>query len=559
MKINAKARIGKFTQFFSSYFIVALIISTIIIIAFGELTKTFYQQDEWFSLGIIYSEGFSSIFDGLWSPLDLLFVKGRILSSALAYLFLNYFPLQNTQLAIFAIILHLAATFLVYRLINKFFKSSLVALLGSIFFAVNSVSHGAVTWPVIALNTVTSTIVILLGLYSFLKYIETEKNKWLVVSGLLLYISLWFKETGIYLFFFLPLSALLFKKNTFKIFLERFWLFVLPSFLIIFYRIMELKSVSLDPNLYITGQNQNFFSTLIFRAILYPLTSFSLMFVPGEHFLGFAREILREIYPFFASAPNNIAIAQSPILDLLAVCLTFSIIILIGLLLHKETKQSRKIVYFWLMFTFMSFLPYILQSKDFSYLEGRYYYLSVVGGAVLLSWVLKRLWEIFGSRIFYIAVLPLCTFFLIFHAHVVQDSIKERVKIANLQKSFILQLKTLTPTLERDKNVFYATSDQNFWAEGNKLPFQQGSGYTLMVLYYNTGKIPNEFLKAQGFLQDGFLFDIGSQGYREVSDLGFGYFWDEQELDKAVKLYNLQEDSVIRLKYNSDANKLELQ
>ena len=546
-------------NFFKANALVLLILSLLVVAVFSQLPQTFYQQDEWYSMGIIYSEGFSSVFDGVWNPLDVLFVKGRILSSALAYLFLNYFPLQNTQLAIFAIILHLAATFLVYGLINKFFKSSLIALLGSIFFAVNSVSHAAVTWPVIALNTVTSTIAIILGLYYFLKYIDEGKNKWLVLSGLALYVSLWFKETGIYLFFFLPLSALLFKKYTFSIFLKRFWLFVLPSFLIIIYRILELKSISVDPNLYITGQNQHFFSTLFFRAILYPLTSFSLMFVPGEQFLSFAREILREIYPFFAEAPNNIAIAQSPILDLLAVCLTFSIIILISLLLHKETKQGKKVVCFWLIFTFMSFLPYILQSKDFSYLESRYYYLSVVGGAVLLSWVLKRLWEIFGSKVFYIAVLPLCTFFLIFHANVVQNAIKERVKIANLQKSFILQLKNLTPTLERDKNVFYATSDQNFWAEGNKLPFQQGSGYTLMVLYYNTGKIPKEFLKAQALLEDGFLYDIGSQGYKETRGLGFGYFFDKEELDKNVKLYNLQEDSVIRLKYNSDANKLELQ
>src|SRR3989344_5949416 len=82
------------------------------------------------------------------------------------------------------------------------------------------------------------------------------------------------------------------------------------------------------------------------------------------------------------------------------------------------------------------------------------------------------------------------------------------------------------------------------------LPFQQGSGYTLMVLYYNSGKIPKSFLK------DGFLFEIGSQGYKESDNMGFGFFTDKKELEKAVTNYNLPPSSILHLQYLWQDNKL---
>jgi len=550
-------------KFLKQNFFAFVFLSLLIVIVFKNLPQTFYQQDEWFSLGAVISTGPDAIFTGVWQPLDLLFVKGRILSGVIGYLFLNYFPLENSQLAIFAIALHIIATLLVYLLIYRFLKNLIISLLGACFFAVNAVSHGAVTWPIIAVNTVTSTILIILGIFFFFKYLDNFRLKWAIISGLMIYISLWFKETGTYLFLSLPLSVLLFKRFTSLNFLKTFWFFILPFVSIIIFRIIQYKSLPTVTNLYITGQNEHFFSTLILRAFLYPLTSFSLMFVPGGHFLSFAREILREIYPFFSSAENNILIAQSVILDLLSTILTGVIFLLVFILNRKETLHIKRLVYFWLIFTFMSFLPYILQSKDFSYLESRYYYLSVVGASVLLAWVLKRLWEIFpsgrrisGQSFFYTIILPICIIYLIVHANVVRGSIAEQVKIANLQKSFIAQLKTLVPTLDNKRSVFYTSSDQNFWAEGNKLPFQQGSGYTLMILYYDSKKIPNEFLRAQSLLEDGFLFGIGTQGYKEKGEYGFGYFWDKNELEKALKQYNLPTSSVIKLEYNSNTNKL---
>lgn len=528
-----------------------------VVILFWQLTKTFYQQDEWLALGNIISNKSNYFLLSSTNLLHLLLGEGRIASRLISYLFIGGFPFNIVPLSLFAILFHSINTLLVFHLANKFFKNLIFSLVAASFFAVNSVSHQAVTWYAAAIGTLPATTLILISIFTYIKAfggypfarIESVKRGWMIATVTLIYISLHFKEIGLFTLLFLPLTLFL-GKDLFYRKIKLFFLTITPFLIVIFYKIMELKFRTTESNLYITGLNENFFSTILLRSILYPLTSFSLMFVPGDHFLLFARFVLRQIYPFFASADNNILIAQSVILDLLAVILTLFILILIYFLLQKEKPQNKKTVYFCLIFLFMSFSPYILLSKDFSYLEGRYYYLSVAGGAFLLSWVLKRLWEVFGQRIFSLIVLPILIFYLVFHASVIEGSITEQVRLADIRKDFIMQLKTLLPTLDNKRQIFYTSSDLNYWSDGNKIPFQQGSGYTYMVLYYQSGKIPSEFLK------DGFLFDIASQGYRETRDYGFGYFWDKQELEKVVKQYNLPQGSIIKLEYNSKTHKL---
>ena len=532
-----------------------LILTSVILVVFYKLTQTFYQQDEWNGMGLVYSEGIKSVFPETFKPIDILIVKGRFVSSFIFYLFAKFYPLQNLPIAIFALVLHIIATMLVFFLIRKYNNNYTAAILGSSLFALNSVAHGTVTWSVIAISTVGSSIFIFWSILTFFKFIETSKSKWLLITGLLLYISLWFKETGIYLFLFFPLVSLFLKKYKFSpsamlSYFKQFWMFLLPFLLIVGYRILELRLRTTTSNLYLTGADENFFLTLFIRAILYPLTSFSLMYVPGNYFIQFARVVIHDNYPFFADAPNFLLIAQSVALDVLALVLTIFIIFLTLLLLRKEEKEKAKIVLFWLAFSLFSFVPYIVLAKDFSYLESRYYYVPVAGGAVLLAWFLLRLRQIIGKLGFLVFIVPLSSLFILWHTNTIEAAIEEQVKLSNTRKSLMFQLAEQLPTLSSQKNVFYITSDKNYWADTNMLPFQQGSGYTLMVLYYNSGKIP------KSFLINGYLFEIGSQGYKESGDMGFGFFTDKKELEKAVTNYNLPPSSILHLQYLWQDNKL---
>lgn len=531
------------------------ILTGVIVAVFWQLTKTFYQQDEWNGLGLVFSEGFKSILPGTFRPVDILFVKGRFLSSLIFYFFARYLPFQNSQMAILAIALHFIASTLVFFLIEKVLKNKFLSFFGAAFFAVNSVSHGAVTWSVIAISTVGSSIFIFWSILTSFKFVETDKSKWLFTTGLLLYVSLWFKETGLYLFLFFPVAALIFKKYKFSSkasfsYFKKFGMFLFPFLLIVGYRVLELRFRTTTSNLYLTGANENFFLTLLIRAILYPLTSFSLMYVPGNYFIQFAREVIHDNYPFFANAPNFLLIAQTTMIDILSLVLTIFILFLTFLFLRKEKSEVAEYVMFWLAFSLFSFIPYIVLAKDFSYLESRYYYVPVAGAAFLLAWLLGRVRKFVGKAVFFGVAIPLYLLYLLLHASVVRHAIGDQIALSNTRRDFITQLKTQVPTLDNKKNVFYTTSDRHYWADTNMLPFQQGSGYTLMVLYYDSGKIP------QSFLKDGYLFEIGSQGYRESGDIGFGFFYDEKALDEAITTYKLPKDSIIRLKYDSTDGKL---
>lgn len=525
---------------------------------FWQLTKTFYQQDEWLALGNILTYGQDYFFLSTPDLLQMLLGEGRIASRGISYFLLGGFPFNTVPLLLFAIVLHIVNAILVYHLANKFFKNLTYSLFAASFFVVNSVAYQAVTWSAAAIGTLPATTLILLSFFAYFKAIGGYDfartvllgRRWIVVTASLIYISVHFKEIGIFLFVFLPLAAFLFKKYSFYSFTKTFWMFILPFLLIVAYRVIELRLRTTPSNLYITGLNENFFLTTFIRMIIYPLTSFSLMFIPGGYFLEFAREVLRDNYSFFSNSPNNILIAQTVVLDLLAVILTSILLLLFFIFLQKEKLADKKIVIFWLAFSFISFMPYVVLSKDFSYLESRYYYLPVAGAAFLLAWLLKRFWETLGPRIFFGMAVPLVILYIFFHANVVRGAIGEQVVLSDLRRNFMAQLKTEVPSLDKEKNAFYITGDQNYWADGNKIPFQQGSGYTLMVLYYDSGKIPKEFLK------EGFLFDIGSQGYKESEELGFGYFWDKEELDKTVRLYNLPSESIIGLKYDSQTKRL---
>lgn len=529
--------------------IFCIFLAIIIFTVFGRLTQTFYQQDEWLGYGLYLSQGFKFVFYNAKSIFGLILGQGRVLSTFIYYLFFKFFPLNATPIAIFSIIFHSINSILVFFLSKRIFKKILPAFLGSLFFALNSVSQNAVIWPAAVAGTLPSTTLIILSIFTFLKFLEKKGRKWIVLTFLFLYISLFFKETSIYLFFYLPLASLIFEKFNPKKFLSNYWPFLAFFLINSVFRVLELRAVQTELALFLTGSSQAYWQTLLTRAILYPLTSFSLTFVPSEPFLRFARSITNIYYPFFPSE-QFILIAQTVVLDLLAIGLSFLIFILIFVLARNSGKAERKNVGFFVGFMLFSFLPYIIIGKSFAYLESRYYYLPTFAAGVILAWFLGKISR--KIRISFLSFLLFLLFFsfLIVHLRHLGIKLSNEVLISQERKSFLTQLSQQIPNLSQNKNVFYITSDRNYYVEGNKIPFQQGTGYTLMVWYYGSGKVPSDFLVSD------YLFEIGSQGYREINGKGFGYFSDFDELVDTLQTKKVSTEAITGLYY--DVNKKEL-
>ena len=528
--------------------IYCIFLSLIIIAAFWRITQTFYQQDEWLGYGLYLAKGAGMIMQSTGGILGVILGQGRILTNLLYFLFYKYSPLNVFPIAIFAIIFHIINTLIVFFLAKKLFKKILPAFLGGLFFALNSVSQSAVTWPAASINTLPSTALILIALIFYFRYLESFKEKWMVLSFAFVYLSLFFKETGVFLFLILPLFSLVYKKQSIGVFVKRYWYFLAATFFIVVYRIWGFKSEPNQVALFLTGSSSAYWQTFLTRAFLYPLTSFSLTLVPSEPFLWFARSLSKIYYPFIAPQQFNL-IVQTIVLDLLAVLLS-AIIGFFSLPLFKiSDPKIKKNIVFWFVFLFASFLPYIIISKSYSYLESRYYYLASVAWGIIFAWTFVLIEKRVKMQLFKVLAVLFYVLFIFTHTRIVISDVGKLVTESQTRVSFLSQISSIVPTLTNDRNIFYITGDSDFYLPGNKVPFQQGFGYTLMSLYYDSGKIPKELLS------NGYLFEIGGEGYKEVSGKGFGYFSDKNVMKDTLSKYNVG-PTITYFYYDSKTDKI---
>lgn len=534
------------------------IIGLVSITTFWQLTNSFYEQDEWLGLGNVFVYGssyLSLIFNH--SIFKILLGEGRILSSVITYFFYSIFPFNSAPVTLFAIILHILNTILVFLLAKTLFKKTIPALLGSIFFSVNAVSQSAVTWGA-AVSTLPATTITLFSLMTFFKsinFLEREgqiKHKWLMFSFILLYISLLFKQIGIFLIPIYFMTVIIYSSGEQKpkeIIVSFFKKYLLPLILFLVTIIIYLityKSKSGSDVLFLTGSSANFYQTLLIRTLFYPLASFSQLFVPPEQFLVFARHVTNIYYPFFPPE-QFILIAQTTVLDLLSIILSVVILVLLGILSKYSALSTRIKIWFIVVFTLSTFLPYVLISKSFSYLDSRYYYLGAIGASFIITWSLTVIKNM--SKYCYYVSVVLVMLFIFAHASLVKSDLEEQSDMNQERKVFLTQLRNIKPDLETKRNIFFISGSDDFYVPGHKVPFQNGMGHTLLVWYYNSGNVPRELIKEKT------MFVLGSQGYYEYNGLGFGYFSDINKLKEAMSAYSLQPSMVIALYYD-EKNKL---
>ena len=82
-------------------------------------------------------------------------------------------------------------------------------------------------------------------------------------------------------------------------------------------------------------------------------------------------------------------------------------------------------------------------------------------------------------------------------------------------------------------------------------PFQSGFGQTLLASYWKQEQYPKEFYENR------FLWDITSQGYKEVNNTGFGYYRDFSALKLAISQNKISAQSVIAFSYSSRDKRLQ--
>ncbi len=515
---------------------------------YWPILSLFYQQDEWHVLGHIYANGFGNIF-ALVSPLRIILGEGRILALLAGYFLEGKFALNALPMAIFTLIFQVINTLLVYIFIKTLGKNSFTAVIATLFFIFSSVSMEAVSWFGTSIGTLPSVTAIILSLIFFFQFQKTNHNKWLYYCFGGLYLSLFFKEIGIYLFLALPLIGFVTHKISWNFFIKRYWYFLLVFALVTLFRVLELRAIQTHSTLFLTGASSDFLSNLIVRAIFYPLTSFSLLFVPAYYSLSVAKTLTGIYYPFVTPGEFNL-LAQTIVLDVVALTLSLLLSVKIVFLCITGSNKEKNGLLTATILILMSFLPYIIVSKTYSYLESRYYYLAAVFAAMLIAYLWDSYDQLFKK--FHLKWLLLIGYFIFlgFHYADMQKNFDTQKNVSQQRQKIIQQILVEKPVLSQSKNIFYIRSDKDYYIDNNFLPFQQGIGYTLMTIYYPSGKIPRVLL------DESYLWELNTQGYREIDGLGFGFFWDKQVLDKTLIDLHLGKDMVHVVNFNSEGDRI---
>lgn len=512
---------------------IILLLSGIITFTYRGLWNTFFQQDEWASLGFVLGNGLLGNISS-FSALELLTGKERILGSLLNNGIHLLFPFQIAAFSVFALALHWLNSVLVYLLITRLTKSRVTALAGAVYFSVASVSSQAVSWISANTTTLPNAFFVLLSLHSILSYsVRGEKrNVWL--SFLFAYIAALFKESSLFLFLVLPIVYSLYSKRTLRSVIGEFApLFGCVAALGAF-RLWTLLGAEGQGGVFVT-RGDNSFVRLAWHGLLYPLVGLSQLYIPRQILFPISEALGKSMYTFVSGHPYGQAVVLVLIGDLVSILASFCITLIT--LAALTVKKLRPTILFGMAFLVLSFLPFVVVDRPAStFLESRYYYLGEIGAAVVLAafleWTVvwyrsgKSFLRIFGLGIVWVGV----SLFLIknavyIHRDIVSDSILGRERI-----SFLRQLDTLVPNLP-ERPILYVTGDSpGYYGIPNlAVPFQQGVGYTMMVWLYKSGRIPKELMRSM------YLWNISEQGYREAGSMAFGYFWDRRALLETLR------------------------
>lgn len=515
--------------------ILATILVAVIVISYSKVLFIFFQQDELYMFGTFINWGWKTLTVGLLSSSISHVVPFSLVISYVIYLLfgLNYLAFNSFGLAI-----HLLNGLLIFRLAKLFFKSKTFSLIASIFFLSSYQASEMVMWPVASLNTLSLTFVLGIWLF-FLNNAGREKQfKWadgIIISTLFL-LALFTIEYSFMFALFFPLVVVfdkrVNKRSSVKILLPFF--FVVISYVLLrFAPTVQTAGGSVGIT---TGINT--FLTLPFVYISQLFVSQNILLDIAGRFSHDAFVVETEVYKYMAL--------------IMGVVLYLSILFLVAKV-KKLNKKAGSDLLFFLVFIFASSLPFILilGGPDSSWIiPSRYLYFGTVGYSLVVTFLVSRISKnkaIFSFMLTIVAILLLVGG--VYSNYTRSSSLYVQGKV---RLDILNQVKNNHPRLPV-KVIFYFLSDASYYGLPDQekiLPFQSGLGHTLLVWYAKTEKFP------KGFFADRFLWDITSQGYKEIEGVGFGFFRDFGKMAGILKDKNLPSTSIISFSYDSKFNKL---
>lgn len=521
----------RFVLFTFLFYLVFLFLS------FGNLPKTFFQQDEWALFG--YHIAADKLGINLFDRLFIYEQKTHLIPLSNLVTFLQYrlFGVNFVPYALLSLVTHFANSILAFFLARKLTKNHWAAFFSGLLFLTNSISHQAVTWIATTTGTATSTTAVLISLLYFV-------DKKLMLSIFFFLVSLLFKETSIFLFFFYPIAwFLVHKKN-----------FILQFGLVGFgYLLLRLYFWGNEPlTSEVAALAQPPLPVYVFRAFAIPIRMIAQSFLPVRFHLTLARQIIFLVYPQFAAE----GVADPYLVESVASDIV-SFFVAIAVILFAILVRRKTIMFLSLLFILVSALPFVVVPGRAGYnalLDGRHLYLTSIFSSIFLATIFWKL-LVKVKKIKLVTFALATVFFLAFSYHIlkIRRDVAYQVAVGGLRRSMLEKIRTAYPTLPQ-RVAFFVESDAPYYGlpyEEPIVPFQSGFGQTLLVWYNSHGAA----LPAC-FFDKGYLYDLLSEDFKECEGRAFGYYRKQSTFRQAVKKYNLKPEEIITFRFISSMNEL---
>lgn len=597
--------------------IVFIFLLALVFVLYKDLLQYYFEADEWFHF--TYYLPLTKQPDGFITALVSTIINAGPLSggqhvvpvaSVIYFLNTKFFGLNYFPYAFMSLLLHAINSFLVFLLMRallykkpNFAKNVLpagrqiFAFLGAIFFALAPTPMHTITGatPFYGQNILSVTFFLLCILFFKLAFVRRKAN-FVYFSILFLFLSLFTKETSVFLFALLPIMALM-EKRTFPLkFLGK--LFLISVLIYSIFRFLVPNIYNLPGKLidkwvgnYISSLSQyqapvnknqdtrtivsrdlsihkNLPAEILFRAITFPIKMTGTLFLPRQTVFSIVEFITPIVQPVppggdsadssqarltFLYGPGNGFIIYIASLVILIFC-TGQIFRFVR---RRQIQESRTLAT-GLAIIILSSMPLVAIIFSFPrwgydfYFDSRFYYNPTVGAAIVFPFLLFGLARFF-SRLFRVrsvslVVLVLFIVWLINNMYIFNLTRNQFIhKYGSDRREVVNQLKNYLPSLKQ-KTVFYMETDGKS-AFGPVLPFYTSVSQALTVIYYDKSPLPDSFL-------DKALFDGKPQGYMYSEGRGFGFYTSKKDLSDALLSKNFSVDDIYGFYYYAEKVKL---
>lgn len=538
-------------------FIIFTLLFGITFFVYKDFFQTFYQQDEWHSLGSMKTSGIHFLVDKL-SVFDIITFGNRPLAWILGTVLLSWFPFNIGPYVIFSLFIHATNAFLIYLLLKNLKLSEISALIGSLFFLLNATGKQAVLWISAGIATLPSTTGILIGFLFYLSYLKTNKNKFFLGFILSIIFSLGFKESALFILILIPLLDISYnfgKKRKFLV-SKSSMILLLFSVLVFVSKFLSVFLFASSSTRYVNASSGSGLARLIWNSITYPIESFSQIIVPDGVIFPLSKKIMENIFPYFETTGYAGVVSEKIMVEFVSILIAFFLLPFMFILFQRKEKFP---VILGTLFFLLSFIPYIVLIKANGYLESRYYYLSVVAVSILVSLLTNDIVTFQKKKVsvrairyaLYIVPIGFFIWYIFIHVSFIQKQISFQIERAVLQRPILEKIVKEKPELSK-KQIIYIESDHEFITDGNPLPFQAGIGHILLVYY----AYKNDDSGLNPFIDDNYFWQLGNQGYKVYGDRGFGFFANKELLEKELVRQNLSVENVVAFRYKSESNTL---